>query len=743
MTQSPIDELTSTTSFGGVASNTARPTTKSVLAELEFPSNYDKPKLQFMHDPEKHKAPMKSLMKVEHTAAVEKPLRITTTAKPMPPFYPQLVQATQSDQPKHSYPVLRPNFNNKGPTASTTRKPAKNPLTLLFGQGLETLEMSSSSSTEVPTIAPNAIVPSSNITMNQWNQIIDKLNYALQKLSVIEEKAGSPITPDPDILNNPQYVNKNVNKTDVVINVFSSEEDDPDYSDYFQALLDADSLSLDELKAQPAFTTTTTSKPSLNGDDDYLYLDNDLVKELFDIDIPLDDNPRDQDLPGVGSKNPVPLSEFATSEDFDHLRPDLGRFPVQIPIPVADAIRKKTSSSTTTSIGTRPTNNDRVKGKTKLTIPGVIKRIFGPPPNITDMRAAIPDFTSSGPVNIPSPLQLYGNIGKYLNRTSTTTTTAPNTIRPTEKVWPSKSMDPAFLAALAQLLEESETKQYSPSKFQLPSHSALPKPHSLAALEAYGKPTPKPIQHWLDDRGYQSSPTIDRNLEHILMHFNQNTPISSYYGGQQRFKSPPVIQPMLDSKKEPQDHERFTILTPQSLTFRTGNLSPSYRDGNHGKHDIFDMVLRHQSLPSRRRKKRSDFVLKPPDALQMSDVQLKPADAIVQILQNRPDETLPPEEGLVASEISVAGQTILQKPSAILNAETLVSSSTNQFTNLHTSLLGTAASNPLAAATNKTNISYNKLLIAAALSVVPTLVIAFPFVAASFNRRRRRRRRYI
>ena len=37
------------------------------------------------------------------------------------------------------------------------------------------------------------------------------------------------------------------------------------------------------------------------------------------------------------------------------------------------------------------------------------------------LRSKIPDFTSSGPVNIPSSIQLYGEIGEYLNSTTTTT----------------------------------------------------------------------------------------------------------------------------------------------------------------------------------------------------------------------------------------------------------------------------------------------------------------------------------
>ena len=74
---------------------------------------------------------------------------------------------------------------------------------------------------------------------------------------------------------------------------------------------------------------------------------------------------------------------------------------------------------------------------------------------------------------------------------------------------------------------------------------------------------------------------------------------------------------------------------------------------------------------------------------------------------------------------------MLEKPSAILEeeqslAQPLALFNTNQIS-IQTSLLG--VSNPLTPSNSLGSISYNKLLIAAALSVVPTLAIAFPFMA--------------
>ena len=90
-------------------------------------------------------------------------------------------------------------------------------------------------------------------------------------------------------------------------------------------------------------------------------------------------------------------------------------------------------------------------------------------------------------------------------------------------------------------------------------------------------------------------------------------------------------------------------------------------------------------------------------------------------------------------------KTILSKPIAIKSAELVVAKPQvfNQIigtgTSVQTSLIGFP--NPFVSTTSSGSISYNKLAIAAALSVVPTLVIAFPFLAPSLGKRRRRRSR--
>ena len=121
------------------------------------------------------------------------------------------------------------------------------------------------------------------------------------------------------------------------------------------------------------------------------------------------------------------LFNFCSSDDSRQKYPiDLGKYPVQIPIPLTEAEKLGLSvipqklKPNPINIGTQNTAQTKFGGKLRLSAPGVIKEVFGAPKNLSDMRASIPDFTSSGPVNIPSPLQLYGNIEQYLNTTTTT-----------------------------------------------------------------------------------------------------------------------------------------------------------------------------------------------------------------------------------------------------------------------------------------------------------------------------------
>ena len=92
-----------------------------------------------------------------------------------------------------------------------------------------------------------------DISKNQWDQILHKLNFALEKLTTLENNM------DPDILDNPQYINSNgdllkssnrQNDTDVVVNLVSYDDEEEDQKDainlddYFQAIVDTDNLSL-------------------------------------------------------------------------------------------------------------------------------------------------------------------------------------------------------------------------------------------------------------------------------------------------------------------------------------------------------------------------------------------------------------------------------------------------------------------------------------------------------------------
>lgn len=85
-------------------------------------------------------------------------------------------------------------------------------------------------------------------------------------------------------------------------------------------------------------------------------------------------------------------------------------------------------------------------------------------------------------------------------------------------------------------------------------------------------------------------------------------------------------------------------------------------------------------------------------------------------------------------------KTVLKKPSAIETAEKVeaVPQVFGQITSsgLQTSLIGVP--NPFSTSPSG-SVSYNKLAIAAALSVVPTLVIAFPFLAPSLGKKKRRK----
>ena len=233
-----------------------------------------------------------------------------------------------------------------------------------------------------------------------------------------------------------------------------------------------------------------------------------------------------------------------------------------------------------------------------------------------------------------------------------------------------------------------------------------------------------------------------------------------------RFKTPPVIVPLepdnqlgsgqilnspssnlyqrkIENNIPPRKDPQFTILTPQQISPPNTRVNVPFHSMS--KDHLFDMVLRHQALPNRRRRKRaSEFVLKPPKHFE-EDTMLKPEDAVVAILQNRPDLTTITTTTTTTSTTSTTvssttKRTILSKPSAIESEELSLAKplsllNINQITAVQTSLLGIA--NPLSSSTSSGSITYNKLLMAAAMSVVPTLAIAFPFLAAGKKKRKK------
>ena len=804
----------STTTFGGVASNTARPTTKSMLAEMKYPSTLkkDKIKYQFMHDPDKFKPTESSSLEEEYFASAlanqQQPLQATTH----PPFYPQLVnnQPTRptrtSLKPNDNRFSLQPNFNNK---QTSTRSP------------------STATST---TVRPGT---NDNLTMDHWSQIFNKLNLALDKLSSIDNKEAINGNNDPNILENPQYINQkgqnlvdinNDNSTDVVVNVVSYDDQDDydpdhdiDYLDYFQAVIDTDNISLDQIDEEKA-------------DKDYIDLYEDMVDQLFNVDTLASEQATNL-LPGVGNKNPSPLSNFPTDTTSLGSKPDLGKYPVHLPIPLREAekigIRFQSIPNDDTkkpiNIGTTPTqSNDRVRGKTKLTAPSIIRLLFGPPTNMSEVRVSIPDFTSSGPVNIPSSLQLYGNIGKYINQSfaqendddpyhrqesipsipqypqhhdtsfnghpvsphnyqsSPLEQSYPNQAPPsrTQDVTDSNNegggaINTAFLAALVALLEENERKKElrrpampipltdAPKYLKLPTQSTLPKPQSLLALEAKGRPAqPVPIE-WLEKRTY--APTWQRSsgitpsrkseleMDSFLRRFSQ----SPFDSNVSRFKSPPVMLPIntADSlslaalqRQSSSTVKPFTILNPQSIPL------PSFPALFHSSSSSRSKSF----LPIRQRRSSSlsnqgTFILQPPDSLKdfvnsagegSPDVQLHPDEAVIGIQQSRPNLT---STSTTTSPTTTRRSTILSKPSAIANNE-LVTAQTQLFipggasssSTSQTSLLGFP--NPFLSLPEG-SFSYNKLMIAAALSIVPTMAIAMPFLAPTLGKRKKKRRK--
>ena len=641
--------------------------------------------------------------------------------------------------------------------------------------------------------------------MDQWSQIFNKLNLALEKLSSFDSDQGLLQSSDPDILENPQYINqqgqslnrpKDQNLTNLVVNVVEYDDDhDIDYKDYFQAIVDTDNISLDEIEDEP-------SNEPLK---DYIDLYDDLVDKLFDVNAPAQES---SGLPGVGNKNPSPLTDFPSDETVDdQALPDIGKYPVHLPIPLREAekigvrFRPHKDTKRPVNIGSsRPAANDRVGGKTKLTAPSIIRLIFGPPTNMSEVRVSIPDFTSSGPVNIPSSLQLYGDIGKYINETMDDIPVMAQTSVPYHKdilepeISPYQApLDPpfshydtpsyaatfngypvsndyaakhtyetprneytkkpsearvntSFLAALVNLLEEKERKKIQRPSVQipmtdrpnfsikLPTQSALPKPQSLAALEARGRPAqPVPIE-WLKDRPLptqrlppyheeilqRSSASVpdQSNMDSILRRFSQSPFDSKVH----RFKSPPIMLPINTNGAASVTQNPFTILNPQSIP---GSLRI-------------------------RRQRRQTFVLETPDSLKdfvsdPDDAQLHPSQAVQSILQNRPEVEVTTEvsTSTTSSLHTTRKQTILSKPSAIADTE-LVAAQPQLFVNsgagsgVQTSLLGFP--NPFISTSSSGSISYNKLMIAAALSIVPTLAIAMPFLAPSVGKKKRRRK---
>ena len=99
--------------------------------------------------------------------------------------------------------------------------------------------------------------------------------------------------------------------------------------------------------------------------------------------------------------------------------------------------------------------------------------------------------------------------------------------------------------------------------------------------------------------------------------------------------------------------------------------------------------------------------------------------------------------------IATVGHLLLPKPDAIKNAELLTVESQQLLgfdtggivQNLieQTSLLGASVANSANIATTSSTFSINKLLIAAILSLIPTIAIAIPFLAPHLMRRRQKR----
>ena len=336
--------------------------------------------------------------------------------------------------------------------------------------------------------------------------------------------------------------------------------------------------------------------------------------------------------------------------------------------------------------------------------------------------------------------------------------------------------------------------------FNLPTEgAALPKPQSLLALEAKRAPRPVPIK-WNNDKILPTQrlppfhkeileaaatesqqeqrsrfPTETANLSQFLRRFSQS-PFDSKIN---RFKSPPMMLPLENTdeniKSRKTEEESFTVLKPQSIVqprpFRQANTPNRRQSGNRNSSpSMLDMILRHKSFSSKRKRresepKKSEFILTPPiDILNhlnpsisvtlSEDTQLRPEDALTSILSNRPEvasttiissTTVSTTTTATVSPSTTTKKTILSKPIAIKSAELVVAKPQvfNQIigtgTSVQTSLIGFP--NPFVSTTSSGSISYNKLAIAAALSVVPTLVIAFPFLAPSLGKRRRRRGR--
>ena len=101
----------------------------------------------------------------------------------------------------------------------------------------------------------------------------------------------------------PKSASSSVSSNGVKINILTyddkeyDEDHDINYEDYFQAIADVDNLNLEN-----------APNPS-SIQDDYVYFNDDIIDQFFTFDIP-QDVPRPLDLPGVGSRNPVPLSDF-------------------------------------------------------------------------------------------------------------------------------------------------------------------------------------------------------------------------------------------------------------------------------------------------------------------------------------------------------------------------------------------------------------------------------------------------